>query len=165
MAAQGQSFFAASGDSDAFTGSIPFPDESPNITLVGGTTLTTSGAGGSYVSETVWNSGGGIGSSGGVSTTVNIPSWQTGINMTNNQGSTTKRNIPDVALTASNVYIRDNNGGSATVTGTSCAAPLWAAFTALVNQHAATSGRPPGRLYQSHNLLDRLWLELQRLFL
>lgn len=143
MAAQGQSFFAASGDSDAFTGSIPFPDESPNITLVGGTTLTTSGAGGSYVSETVWNSGGGIGSSGGVSTTVNIPSWQTGINMTNNQGSTTKRNIPDVALTASNVYIRDNNGGSATVTGTSCAAPLWAAFTALVNQHAATSGRPP----------------------
>jgi hypothetical protein len=83
-----------------------------------------------------------VGSSGGFSTSVNIPSWQVGISMTTNQGSTTKRNIPDVALTASNVYIRDNNGSSGTVTGTSCAAPLWAAFIALVNQQAAASGRP-----------------------
>src|SRR5438046_4122779 len=41
MAAQGQSFFNASGDDDAFTGPIPFPSDSPNITQVGGTTLTT----------------------------------------------------------------------------------------------------------------------------
>ena len=27
--------------------------------------------------------------------------------------------------------------------GTSCAAPLWAAFTALVNQQAAASGQAP----------------------
>jgi subtilase family serine protease len=36
MAAQGQSFFSASGDYDAFTDLIPFPDDTPYITLVGG---------------------------------------------------------------------------------------------------------------------------------
>src|SRR5207247_1206932 len=46
MAAQGQSFFNATGDSDAFTSSISFPSDSPNITQVGGTTLTTTGPGG-----------------------------------------------------------------------------------------------------------------------
>ncbi len=46
MAAQGQSFFSASGDNDAFTGLIPFPGDTPYITEVGGTTLTTTGPGG-----------------------------------------------------------------------------------------------------------------------
>ena len=46
MAAQGQSFFNASGDYDAYTGPIDFPGDSTNITQVGGTTLTTSGPGG-----------------------------------------------------------------------------------------------------------------------
>jgi alpha-tubulin suppressor-like RCC1 family protein len=143
MAAQGQSFFNASGDSDAFTGSVPFPSESPNITQVGGTTLTTSGAGGSYVSETVWNWGNGTGSSGGISTTYSIPAWQQGISMATNQGSTTNRNIPDVALTGDNVFVTYNNGGTGTFGGTSCAAPLWAGFMALVNQQAAANGQAP----------------------
>ena len=43
MAAQGQSFFTACGDSDAFTGPISFPSDSPHIVVVGGTTLTTTG--------------------------------------------------------------------------------------------------------------------------
>jgi hypothetical protein len=149
MASQGQSFFNASGDSDAFTGSITFPSDSTNITQVGGTTLTTSGPNGSYVSETVWNWGydananppGYVGSSGGISTYYPIPGWQQGINMTANHGSTTLRNIPDVALTADNVYVRYGNGSSGTFGGTSCAAPLWAGFTALVNQQAVASGR------------------------
>jgi len=141
MATQGQSFFNASGDSDAFTGAVPFPADSPNVTEVGATTLTTTGAGGAYVSETVWNWGGGTGSSGGVSTVYSIPSWQTGINMTANLGSTSMRNIPDVALTGDNVYVSCNNGSSETVGGTSCAAPLWAAFTALINQQALANGR------------------------
>jgi hypothetical protein len=144
MAAQGQSFFNATGDSDAFTGSIPFPSDSPNITEVGATTLTTTGAGGSYVSETVWNwgltSGSYVGSSGGSSTYYSIPSWQASTSMATNQGSTTRRNVPDVALTGDNVYVRYNNGGSGAFGGTSCAAPLWAAFTALVNQQAVAAG-------------------------
>ena len=106
MAAQGQSFFNASGDSDAYTGLIDFPGDTPYLTQVGGTTLSTTGSGGSWTSETVWNRGNGVGSGGGISTQYPIPSWQTNINMTANQGSTTKRNTPDVALTADNVYVR-----------------------------------------------------------
>ncbi len=142
MAAQGQSFFNASGDEDAYTGLIPFPEDSPWITQVGGTTLTTSGPGGTWVAETVWNQGGGIGSGGGISTQYPIPSWQENINMTANQGSSTMRNTPDVALTADNVYVRAN-GEDQDVGGTSCAAPLWAGFAALANQQAAASGLPP----------------------
>jgi subtilase family serine protease len=141
MVAQGQSFFSASGDSDACTGLIPFPGDTPYITQVGGTTLTTTGPGGSWVSETVWNWGDGIGSGGGISTQYPIPGWQTNINMTANQGSTTMRNTPDVALTADNVYVRAD-GLNYNVGGTSCAAPLWAGFAALVNQQAAASGKP-----------------------
>jgi len=63
--------------------------------------------------------------------------------MTANLGSTTQRNIPDVALTAENVYVKYNNGGTGTFGGTSCAAPLWAGFMALVNQQAATNGQSP----------------------
>jgi subtilase family serine protease len=147
MAAQGQSFFNASGDSCAYTGLIPFPGDSPYITQVGGTTLSTTGPGGAWSSETVWNWGieygpqyNGVGSSGGVSTQYQIPSWQTNISMTANQGSTTMRNTPDVALTADNVYVRAD-GEDFSVGGTSCAAPLWAGFGALVNQQAVASGK------------------------
>jgi uncharacterized repeat protein (TIGR03803 family) len=141
MAAQGQSFFNASGDNDAFTGLIDFPGDTPYLTQVGGTTLTTTGPGGSWVSETVWNRNNGIGSGGGISTQYPIPSWQTNMNMTANQGSTINRNIPDVALTAENIYVRAN-GRDYLVAGTSCAAPLWAGFTALVNQLALANGQP-----------------------
>jgi uncharacterized repeat protein (TIGR01451 family) len=147
MAAQGITFFNASGDDDAFTGQIPFPSDSTNITQVGGTTLTTTGPGGSYVSETVWNwgltQGSYVGSSGGISTTYAIPPWQQGISMSANLGSTTMRNLPDVALTGDNVYVIHSNGQTGAFGGTSCAAPLWAAFTALVNQQAIAGGQPP----------------------
>ena len=150
MGAQGQSFFSASGDSDAFTGSINFPTDSPNITLVGGTTLTT-GTRAAYQSETVWNRGfqsqpppaGYVGSSGGISTYYPIPSYQKGISMSANQGSTTMRNIPDVGMVAENVYVFYGNGSTTFVGGTSCGAPLWAAFTALINQQAAALGLAP----------------------
>ncbi len=141
MAAQGQSFFNASGDADAYTGPIDFPGDTPYITQVGGTTLTTSGPGGSWVSEKVWNWGNGTGSGGGISTSYAIPNWQTNINMTACQGSTTKRNTPDVALTADNVYVRADNQDY-NVGGTSCAAPLWAGFNSLINQLALQNGEP-----------------------
>jgi autotransporter-associated beta strand protein len=141
FAAQGQSYFNASGDGDAYTGSPATPTDAPYVTSVGGTTLTTSGPGGAWVSEKVWNWGS-TGSSGGVSTTYGIPLWQQGISMTANLGSTTMRNIPDVAMTADNVWVLYNNGGSGSFGGTSCASPLWAGFTALVNQQAAANGQP-----------------------
>jgi uncharacterized repeat protein (TIGR03803 family) len=141
MAAQGQSFYNASGDADAYTGPIDFPGDTPYITQVGGTTLTTTGPAGAYVSETVWNWGGGTGSGGGISTSYAIPSWQTNIDMTANLGSTALRNTPDVALTADNVYVRADNQDY-NVGGTSCAAPLWAGYTALINQLALQHGEP-----------------------
>ena len=113
---------------------------------MGGTTLTTTGPGGAYTSETVWNwgsfQGSFTGSSGGVSPYYGIPDYQLGISMTANQGSTTKRNIPDVALTADGLYVVYNNGTAAVFGGTSGAAPLWAAFTALINQQASANGSP-----------------------
>ena len=149
MASQGQSFFNASGDTDAFVNSsnpFTFPSDSPNITEVGGTVLTT-GPNSVYKSEKVWNDGtprppGYQGSSGGISPNYLIPSWQQGISMKANQGSTTNRNVPDVALTAENVWITYNNGSSGSSGGTSAAAPLWAGFTALINQQAARNSKP-----------------------
>ena len=46
-------------------------------------------------------------------------------------------------MCADAVEVVDDNGGIGTSQGTSAAAPLWAAFTSLVNQHAASEGRPP----------------------
>ncbi|MGD0016197.1 MAG: S53 family peptidase [Verrucomicrobiia bacterium] len=153
MAAQGQSFFDASGDADAYTGLIDFPGDTPYITQVGGTTLTTAGPHSNRVSETVWNwgyhpsTGCGdqcyVGSGGGISTYYSIPGWQAIINMAASQGSATMRNTPDVALTADNVYVRADGGTNFIVGGTSCAAPLWAGFIALANEQAASRELPP----------------------
>jgi hypothetical protein len=155
MAAQGQSFFNASGDGDAFTTGANSvngvdntslanaPSSSPYITQVGGTTLTMNGAAAAYASETVWNWGGGQGSSGGISSHYAIPAWQTNINMTSVGGSASFRNIPDVALTADNIWVIYNNNQSAVFGGTSCATPLWAGFTALINQQEAALGQAP----------------------
>ena len=138
MAAQGQSFFNASGDFGAYTNAaeIPFPCASPNITQVGGTILYTD-TNGDYLQEAAWQQG-----SGGIAASVGIPVWQMGLDMTTNGGSTVWRNIPDVALTAQDVYVYFSGQGTMTG-GTSCAAPLWAAYTALANQQAAQLGQPP----------------------
>jgi hypothetical protein len=145
MAAQGQSFFNASGDFDALLpngDNTDYPANSPNVTSVGGTVLTMNGSGTSYASEAVWNDNNGpnaVGSTGGLSTNA-IPDWQQGLNMSTNKGSTSYRNVPDVALTAKNVYVLFFNGLTGNVSGTSCAAPLWAGYMALVNQQAASLG-------------------------
>ena len=143
FAAQGQSFFQCSGDDGAFYAGIPQYADNTNITLAGGTSLITSGPAGSYVSESAWNNNDGTnGSGGGVSLNFDIPSWQKGISMASNNGSTAKRNIPDVAMVAQNVHVIWNNGSAGTFWGTSIAAPMWAGYTALINQKAVADGRP-----------------------
>lgn len=142
MDAQGQSFFNCSGDHDAYSGSVTTPADDPYITIVGGTILSTSGAGSNWVSETAWNRGDDVGSGGGISTVWAIPSWQQAINMSGNQGSATMRNLPDVAMVAEAVYAVADNGTPEYLGGTSVATPLWAAFMALVNQQAAQQGKP-----------------------
>jgi len=162
MILQGQAFFNASGDSCAYLppgspGSVDdptlpnAPSDDPFITQVGATTLQTTAPGGAYLSESVWNWGvefpgqgfDGVGSSGGISGYYAIPSWQQGINMATNGGSTTARNLPDVAMPGDNIFIIVNGVAELGVGGTSCAAPLWAAFTALVNEQGASQGLKP----------------------
>jgi subtilase family serine protease len=151
--AQGQSFFVASGDSGAYLPTynpVSPPCDNPNITVVGGTTLTTTGAAGSWVSETTWNwftqpfSGlSNSATSGGVSPTWSLPAWQKGISMKANQGSTNYRNLPDVALVANNLFLYANDGGEYSAGGTSAAAPLWAGLAALINQQRTNQAQPP----------------------
>jgi uncharacterized membrane protein len=137
LAVQGQSFLTASGDSGSMI--IYGPSDDPYVTVVGGTSLNTGGAGGPWSSETTWNNSG-----GGISPTYTIPSYQQGISMAANHGSTTNRNFPDVSMVGNGqIYLIYNNGAAATVQGTSISAPLWAGFTALVNQQAAAANKGP----------------------
>jgi kumamolisin len=136
-AAQGQSFFAASGDSgsddngDGST-SVDYPASDPNVTGVGGTNLSTSTTT-TWKSETAWN-----GSGGGVSSTFALPSFQTGVKV----GTSGKRQVPDVSAqggpTGISVYTQ---GQWTSVYGTSGAAPIWAGVAAVYNQVAAGKGK------------------------
>jgi hypothetical protein len=140
--AQGQAMSQASGDGDADLDGGTGLTGNPYATIVGGTTLTTSSAGGPWSSEVVWNWNNNGGSGGGISG-YGIPNWQQGISMTSNLGSTANRNYPDVAMPADGVFLISRNGTAiGSVGGTSCASPLWAGFMALVNQRAATLGKP-----------------------
>lgn len=147
MAAQGQSFLTASGDHGAFDTAISpyvYPQEDPYVTVVGGTHLTTNGAGGAWSSEVVWNSFG-DGSGGGISPDqMPLPSWQVGLANSQNGGSTSYRNSPDIAMEGD--FDNYNCQGlvcQTTWAGTSFAAPRWAGFLALVNQQAAENGNAP----------------------
>ena len=137
MVVQGQTFFQASGDSGAYYTGIPQWAASPDFTLVGGTVLTTAGPGGAWVAETTWS-----GTGGGFLPAYSIPPWQQGVSTLANQGSTTLRNVPDVAMVADYVWVIHDNGVSEARAGTSIAAPLWAGFTALVNQQLLAHGWP-----------------------
>ena len=142
MAAQGQNFFAASGDSSAWSASNEaWPADDANIVSVGGTDLTTSSAAGPWQSETAWaDSGGGISPD-----SIPIPSWQklAGVITSSNHGSTTLRNGPDVSANANFTFYVCADQTTCTANdygGTSFAAPMWAGYLALANQQAAANG-------------------------
>jgi kumamolisin len=161
FAAQGQSLFVASGDNGSYGKSVIPPDyvypaDDVYITSVGGTDLTTNGAGGAWESETAWSfsdSPGTYASGGGISPDkIAIPTWQQtpGVITKANKGSTTYRNSPDVAAEANldNYICYSGNGGNEGAGlhcddnwgGTSFAAPRWAGYMALVNQQAVANG-------------------------
>jgi subtilase family serine protease len=142
MAAQGQNFFAASGDSSAWSASNEaWPADDANIVSVGGTDLTTSSAAGPWKSETAWaDSGGGISPD-----SIPIPSWQklSGVITSTNKGSTTLRNGPDVSANANFTFYVCADQTTCTANdygGTSFATPMWAGYLALANQQAAANG-------------------------
>jgi subtilase family serine protease len=143
MAAQGQTFFAASGDSSTWSSrNEAWPADNAYVVSVGGTDLTTTKAAGPWKSETAWaDSGGGISPD-----RIAIPSWQkiSGVITTANRGSKTYRNGPDVSANANFTFYTCADQTTClanTYGGTSFAAPMWAGFIALANQQAAANGK------------------------
>lgn len=142
MAAQGQTVFVAAGDSGATDDGSALgtddPASQPWAVAVGGTTLTV--LNGIYQNETTWSGGG-----GGISCYWKAPAWQVGHEGIGSGASITNRDVPDIALNADPatgyaVYVA---GNWQVVGGTSCAAPLWAAFATLVDERRHSLGLGP----------------------
>ena len=130
-AAQGQTFFASTGDTGSFcpagvgTNGVPagvplvnYPASSPYVVGVGGTTLLTN-SDGSYDTEIAWYAGG-----GGISQFESSPYWQTAANVPSSVAG--DKGIPDIAMDAdpesgANVYV---SGAWEGVGGTSLSSPL-----------------------------------------
>jgi kumamolisin len=147
MAAQGQTLFAASGDNGAYDTpaghslNVDDPASNPYVVGVGGTSLILD-VSQNYSSESVWNDGlaSRAAGGGGVSVVWPIPSYQIGVP---GIASSRFRNVPDVALnsdpdTGYSVYY---DGQWQKDGGTSAAAPLWAAYLALVNEQRVLDGK------------------------
>ena len=144
MAAQGQTFFAASGDNSTWSASNgAWPADDANVVSVGGTDLITASAAGPWQSETGWtDSGGGISPDN-----IPIPSWQRipGVINASNGGSSVYRNGPDVSANANFTFYVCADQTTCTANelgGTSFAAPMWAGYFALVNQQLAANNLP-----------------------
>ena len=169
--AQGITTMAASGDEgpatcDAILGTSTqqstlgptaiFPGDMPEITAVGGTTLTEGGGsywastnnanGGSalsYIPESVWNdtvSRDSFAASGGAASVLfSQPAWQTGPGVP----ASGARSVPDVSFPASpdhDGYEVVTGGELAIYGGTSVSSPAFAGIVALLNQFLTSTG-------------------------
>jgi kumamolisin len=134
----------ASGDNGSTDGltdglqHVDFPSSSPFALACGGTKLTA--ANGKYGSEVVWNEEANKEGStgGGVSDLFPRPSYQNAANVppSPNPAKFVGRGVPDVSgdadpVTGYDVYV---DGQASVIGGTSAVAPLWAGFTACLNQ-------------------------------
>jgi len=142
--AQGQTFFADTGDTGAWSNGSGFywPAESEYVTAVGGTSLTTTNAGGVWSSETGWPyTGGGISPDD-----IAIPSWQVSTAAGCASCSQTYRNAPDVSANADFSFYNCADQAACTSNlygGTTFSTPMWAGYMALVNQQAVANGNSP----------------------
>jgi kumamolisin len=168
---KGSSIFASSGDAggydctpeqdfgdnpqSTFVG-VNMPASFPAVTGVGGTSLSTTSTGG-YVSESAWAEPLlSQGTGGGISQVWLRPCWQQGPGTGAFSGSTPARQVPDVAADAdpsTGLWVY-SQGSPDEVGGTSLASPLWAGFTALIDQYLAAKHRP--RLGDANPYLYRL---------
>ena len=148
----GVTFVASSGD-DGIT--VEYPSASPNVLTTGATTLTTD-SGGDYKSEAA-ASGGSL-STGGFSKFEPLPTYQDNANT-----GSTKRGVPDVSFNGINdsFFVSDTLVGNSSVapgwgrfSGTSAAAPAWAALIAIVDSRRGQIGE--GTL-TSTDTLNRLY--------
>jgi kumamolisin len=144
MAGGGISVFVSSGDGGASPGpgghdhngniQVEAPADDPNVTGVGGTSLSLN-PNGTVAGETAWFDGG-----GGQSVYFSRLSWQPGSGTISGSG----RLVPDVSLVA------DPNTGALLILdgfeyqigGTSWSAPVWAGICARLNQVRNSRGNP-----------------------
>ena len=118
----------------------------PEMTDVGGTTLSTDGSGG-WLAEQAWfDAPLSHGSAGGVSNLFDVPDWQAALKV---DGARGKRLTPDISAVADPftgvkiVFKQQIIVGG----GTSLAAPIWAGIAAMMNQYLTDNGgRPLGDL-------------------
>ena len=167
LAAQGISVYVSTGDSGSQADSsgrtsVDISSSAPMVCAVGGTAVTVQspGVNENYLAESTWNynntaSGGADG--GGISKQWTVPSYQVNAAtfasaVAGSNVSKTNRNLPDISCDASPqtglaVYVSQDPGlpgaGWYIFGGTSESAPLWAGFTALVNQNRTLLGLSP----------------------
>jgi len=140
---------ASAGDSGY---GVSYPAASPDVTSVGGTSLSTASNSRGWT-ETVWgSSSGGEGTGSGCSADSSKPSWQT-------DTGCSKRTDNDVAAVADPntglaVYDTYSQGGWLEVGGTSASSPIIASVFALAGTPAA--GTYPSSYIYKHtsNLFD-----------
>ena len=146
----GVSIFVSSGDDGSNFGGdnddtlqVSYAASDPSVTGVGGTALFLNRSTGAVSSETVWNElsiGEGAGG-GGISALFARPSYQQGPGVP----AGNKRVVPDVSLVAdpeTGCFLIVNNK-TVQFGGTSWSAPVWAGFTALINQARVNNGLLP----------------------
>lgn len=153
----GTTVFASSGDSggldcmpandagqpplDSWQG-VSVPASLPAVTSVGGTTLSATPTG-RYLGETTWTEPLLMqGSGGGLSKVFARPSWQVGPGTGGLFDSSDMRQVPDVAADANPATGNDiiEAGHVTTGGGTSLATPIWASFTALIDEYLRARG-------------------------
>ena len=166
-AALGVTICVASGDNGSSDGvsdgtdHVDFPASSSFALGCGGTSLQASN--GQITAETVWNSGGNGGASGGgVSSFFALPSYQQGLQVTDASGNAAplaNRGVPDVSGDADPAtgYVVRVDGSDTVIGGTSAVAPLWAGLIACIN---ASRGTPVGLvqplLYQAPGAFNEI---------
>lgn len=142
-AAAGISVFSASGDLgstclNGLANTAHVPSSSPNLTAVGGSTLSF-GLGFTYGGENWWDGSADTPVTGqggfGQSAFFARPAYQDGLNLS------PMRSLPDVVINADPatgyLLCQADDGGCPTgklYGGTSVAAPIWAGFAALLNE-------------------------------
>ena len=153
-AAQGQSFFASTGDTGSFCPAevgengvpagapmVNYPASSQYVMAVGGTTLLTN-SDGTYDTETAWYAGG-----GGISQFEYSPYWQTAAAVPSSELG--DKGIPDIAMDAdpysgANIYY---DGSWEAVGGTSLSSPLALGVWARLISANPNLGFAPIRYY------------------
>ena len=163
LASEGISVFVASGDCAAYGSgqfgqkALSFPASAPYAIAVGGTSIPADFLTGALGTESAWSNDSPSktacqntwGSGGGLSGVADftLPAWQKGPGVSN-QYSNGERQVPDVSAAAINISFcfdafKTGQCVWLSVGGTSAAAPIWAAGTAVLDQYLSSKGKPP----------------------